>query len=266
MARVKIEIEGAIAVLLISNPPNGYMTDSLVGDLYRAFREVDGDPKTRSIIITGEAPGVFIQHYDLAELAEMSRRLHERGSRYSEQDHIPERKMDLLFRLIEASAKPVIAAINGNAMGFGCELAMACDLRVLHNGDYLLGQPEIRVGLIPGAGGTQRLARLVGVGRAMDLVLHGRRLSPREALNIGLVNEVCDQPVLVRAKERAEELVKLSPIAVAHAKRLVRGAFDDDLYSRLDRERAMFVDTLSTSQAHESLDTAVGQGIDFRHA
>lgn len=264
MSSVRTEIREAVAVIAVSNPPHGYMTDPLVRQLNKAFRAVERDAHVRVVIFTGGEDGVFIQHYDLRELDTLSRKLNGRGQRYDADTHVPEREMDLLFRAIESSAKPVIAALNGNVMGFGCELALACDFRVIQAGPYLMGQPEIRVGLVPGAGGTQRLARLVGPARALDLVLHGRRLSPAEALAHGLVNEVAQSAVLEVAQARAKQLVAMSPTALAHAKKLVRQACDVPLYRGLDAERALFVDTLASPEGLARVGAAIADGKDFR--
>jgi enoyl-CoA hydratase len=265
MSEVRTKIYGSAAVISVSNPPHGYMTHELVGELLRAFRAAERDRSVRTIVFTGANAGVFIQHYDLAELATLSRKLNARGDRYPEHAHTPEREMDVLFRRIEDGAKPVIAAINGNAMGFGCELALACDFRIAENGDHMLGQPEILVGLVPGAGGTQRLARVVGAARALELVLFGKRLSPAEALTVGLVHAVSDGSALELALEWASALDRLSATAVAHGKRLVHEAGVTQLHEGLQKERALFVDTLASPEAHERLDRAVRDGRDFRN-
>ncbi|VVE27093.1 enoyl-CoA hydratase/isomerase family protein [Pandoraea soli] len=264
MSEVRTRSYGSAAVITVSNPPHGYMTHELVGELLRAFRAAERDPLVRTVIFTGADAGVFIQHYELAELEALSRKLTRRGDRYTEHAHTPEREMDVLFRRIEDSAKPVIAAINGNAMGFGCELALACDFRIAESGNYLLGQPEILVGLVPGAGGTQRLARTVGAARALELVLFGRRLSPAEALAVGLVHEVSSGPVLDLTLEWAKRFDKLSPTAIAHGKRLIHQASETSLQEGLQKERALFVDTLATPEANERLYQAVREGRDFR--
>jgi enoyl-CoA hydratase len=264
MDDVRTHISDYVAVISVSNPPHGYMTHDLAGKLHQGFRSAERNDLVRVIIITGADPDVFIQHYNLAELSALSKKLNARAVRYNDRDHTPERDMDLLFRRIENSSKPVIAAINGNAMGFGCELALACDFRVMQAGPYLIGQPEIRVGLIPGAGGTQRLTRVVGMARAMDLVLHGRKLSPNEALAQGLVHEVCGGAVRAAALQRAHELTQLSPTALSHAKKLVHKAAAGELYAGLDAERSLFVDTLASPEALSLLDHAVRDGNDFR--
>jgi enoyl-CoA hydratase len=239
------------------------MDEELVGDLDRVTRRLERQDDVKVIVLTGQLPGIFVQHYNLHELEVLCRKLLERGASFGEHRHIPEREIDLVLRRLENGAKPVIAAINGNAMGGGMELALACDFRIAEEGDYLLGLPEIRVGMLPGAGGTQRLTRLVGVGKAMDLMLHGRRLSPREALAQGLVHEVAAS-ALDRALERARDLADMPAKALAHIKRLTYAAVEQSLYAGLDLERALFVDLLSSEESVEMMSALNRRGGDFR--
>jgi enoyl-CoA hydratase/carnithine racemase len=148
--------------------------------------------------------------------------------------------------LIESLGTPVVAAINGFALGGGCELALACDLRYA-SVRARLGQPEINLGIVPGWGGTQRLARICGVGVAKELVFTGRTVTADEALRIGLVNEIAD-PVLDRALETARELAEKAPVALALAKQLVNLAPD-----ALDREAEEFGDLFASEDAKEGL-------------
>ena len=264
MSHVDLSVADAIAVLRISNPPHGYMNDAVTDDLNRALRRVIARDDVKVIVLTGGEPDVFIQHFDLRDVETVVRKLNARGDRYGDGAHVPERGIDLMLRRIDMSPKPVIAAINGNAMGGGLELALACDFRLAQDGDYMIGLPEIRIGTLPGAGGTQRLARIVGPARALDLVLHGRRLSPREALAAGLVIEVTDGPVLERAMERARDLAAIPSNALASVKRLIREAADRPLYEGLDLERTLFMDLLTSPEALELVSTLNGRGGDFR--
>lgn len=263
MHSINITIERNIAIVRVSNPPAGYLNEHFVTDLDRAIRQVGRNDEVRVIIITGGQEGVFIQHYDLREVEAVSRKLNGRKSEYGEGRHVPERGVDLLLRRLESLGKPVIAAINGNAMGGGLELSLACDFRLVQGGDYLLGLPEIRIGALPGAGGTQRLARLVGPGVALDLVLHGRRFSPHDALAFGLVHEVTTEPVLARAIERASDLAQLPPKALGYVKRLIREAADRTLYQGLDLERTLFMDLLSSPESLELVEVLNRRGGDF---
>ncbi|MCC7182446.1 MAG: enoyl-CoA hydratase/isomerase family protein [Rhodocyclaceae bacterium] len=263
MSTVTTEIDAQIAVLRVANPPHGYLNDTITHALDRAVREIEANASAKVIVITGALPGVFIQHYDLRELEQTCRKLIERGWTTDGTRHIPERPVDLLFRRLESSRLPVIAAINGNTMGGGLELALACDFRVAQRGAYLLGLPEIRIGMLPGAGGTQRLTRLIGPGRALDLMLHGRRLSPDQALTYGLVHEL-DDDALENALVRARDLAKLPAKALAHVKSLVRQTADGPLYQALDRERALFLDLLSSPESVDMMAALNARGGDFR--
>jgi enoyl-CoA hydratase len=153
--------------------------------------------------------------------------------------------------LLETMPKPAIAAINGFALGGGCELALACDLRYAAS-TARLGQPEINLGIIPGWGGTQRLARVCGLGVAKDLVLTGRLVDADEALRLGLVNAVHD-PVLDKARETAELLAAKSPVALAAAKRALNRVLHGDHAKNLRLEAQEFGDLFATADAKEGM-------------
>jgi len=154
-------------------------------------------------------------------------------------------------QLLETMPKPTIAAINGFALGGGCELALACDLRYASSAAKL-GQPEINLGIIPGWGGTQRLARACGLGVAKDLILTGRVVDADEALRIGLVNGVHD-PVLDKAREVAALLASKGPLALAAAKRALNHALQGDHVENLEREADEFGDLFASEDAHEGM-------------
>ena len=154
-------------------------------------------------------------------------------------------------QLLETMSKPTIAAINGFALGGGCELALACDLRYASSAAKL-GQPEINLGIIPGWGGTQRLARVCGLGVAKDLILTGRVVDAEEALRIGLVNGVHD-PVLEKAGEVGALLASKSPLALAAAKRALNHALQGDHVDNLEREAAEFGELFASEDAHEGM-------------
>jgi enoyl-CoA hydratase len=154
-------------------------------------------------------------------------------------------------RLLETMPKPTIAAINGFALGGGCELAAACDIRYASTGARL-GQPEVNLGIIPGWGGTQRIARLCGLGVAKELIYTGRVIDAEEALRIGLVNEVHD-PVLDRARVVAAQLALKSPIALRAMKELANRALGGDHERNLQAEAATFGELFSSEDAREGL-------------
>jgi enoyl-CoA hydratase len=191
---VLYEKKGATAYVTL-NRPNvlNALNQRAIAELTRAFLDAQSDPAVRGGILTGAGDRAFIAGADISELARTSpvdakRQTHEGQA---------------LFKLIEALGKPVVAAVNGLALGGGCEAAMACTLRIAA-ANAKFGQPEVKLGLIPGFGGTQRLPRLVGKGRALQLILTGEMIAADEAYWIGLVNEVVEPQGLIR---RAEEIL-----------------------------------------------------------
>src|SRR6188474_1944939 len=175
-----LERDGAVAVLSINRPRvlNALNTET-ISELREAVLELKGDAAVRAVILTGAGEKAFVAGADITELTNVPA---------AQLKEYAERGQDV-FDLIEHMGKPVLAAINGYALGGGCELAMACTLRVAADTSRL-GQPEINLGLIPGYGGTQRLSRLVGSGRALEWLLTGDQISAAEAHRIGLVNRV----------------------------------------------------------------------------
>jgi enoyl-CoA hydratase len=267
MPQVRIEREGPVATITITNPPMGYMDAATVPELDAATAELEADPGVRAVVITGGLPGVFIRHYSVQDLERLSRNLREQGVQVDPDRLLPERDLDRVFRRMETMPKPVIAAINGLAMGGGFELTLACDLRIAEEGDYEVGLPEVKVGILPGAGGTQKLARLVGMPRALEMTLRGRTVSPAEALALGIVHEVVPAGASVsRAKEMAAEIAARSPKAVAHIKRLVRMTPETPLVDGLALERTLFLDLLVSDEALDLMSRMNAGDLDIRNA
>lgn len=267
MPQVRIEREGPVATITITNPPMGYMDAATVPELDAATIELEADPGVRAVVITGGLPGVFIRHYSVHELERLSRNLREQGVQVDPDRLLPERDLDRVFRRMETMPKPVIAAINGLAMGGGFELTLACDLRIAEEGDYEVGLPEVKVGILPGAGGTQKLARLVGMPRALEMTLRGRTVSPAEALALGIVHEVVPAGAsLARAQELAAEIATRSPQAVAHIKRLVRMTPETPLADGLALERTLFLDLLVSDEALDLMSRMNAGALDIRNA
>src|SRR5262250_1109901 len=176
-------------------------------DLKAAFEDARDDTAVRGVILTGAGDKAFIAGADIGELAQVTAVQAERSSTYGQE----------VLNLIENLGKPVIAAINGFALGGGCETAMACTIR-LATESARFGQPEVKLGVLPGGGGTQRLPRLVGKGRALQLILTGGMISAQEAYRIGLVNEVVPAANLIaRAEAILKEIAANAPIAVKYA-------------------------------------------------
>ena len=202
-----LERDGAIAVITINRPQvlNAHNTPT-VDELRRAILDLKHHASVRVVIVTGAGEKSFVAGADINELAVQSPA---QGKEHALRgQHV--------FDLIENMGKPVIAAINGYALGGGCELAMACTLRIASE-TAKLGQPEINLGIVPGYGGTQRLARLVGKGAALDLLLTGRQVTAAEALQLGLVNRVvAPADLLPAARTLAAELASKAPVAVQY--------------------------------------------------
>ncbi len=249
MTSATTENRGKIVILKAGDPETGFMDELGLEALHKEFRRAEASEETRAIIITGAAEGAFVQHFRLPEIEKTSRKLIERGASYGEDSYVGERTMDLLFHRFAASRLPIIAAMNGNAQGIGLELALACDYRIALDGDYLIGFPEIRLGTLPGAGGTQRLTRLIGTGPGMEMILFGEPVSPREALALRIVHSLSADDVLGSALARAEQLAGMPPLAVAYCKRLVHAAGSLSLREGLDLERRLFMDLLTREDA-----------------
>jgi enoyl-CoA hydratase len=205
LANVLYETKRAIAYVTVNRPKvlNALNTPTW-SDLRRAFERAREDDAVRGVILTGAGDKAFIAGADISELAHASAIDAERSSRVGQE----------VLDLIENLGKPVVAAINGFALGGGCETAMACTIRVAVE-HAKLGQPEVKLGLLPGGGGTQRLPRLVGKGRALQLILSGGMISAQEAFRIGLVNEVVPAADLIsRAEAILKEIAANAPVAV----------------------------------------------------
>lgn len=239
---IRIETDGAVRTLFTSNPPRNMMTSTTAAELDAAVADALADPAVRVLILTGGEPGVFIRHYDVAEIAMMLEAVEAGVATTAAPRHdVP------VYRLIDrllASDKPVIAAINGIAMGGGLETALACHLRIAEAGPFVIGLPETRIGIIPGAGGLQLLARVVGLARATELVLRGRVLAPEEAAALGVVHEVAPS-ALVRAHAVASDLAGLAPEALAQVLGMARRLADGQTVADgLQSAAVAFLETL----------------------
>ncbi|KAE8765886.1 enoyl-CoA hydratase/isomerase family protein [Georgenia thermotolerans] len=219
--------ENGVVVARYRNPPVNYYTDVALGELDAL---VDGlaTESVRALVLAGGTPGTFVTHFSPEEILAGIRdreALVRAGAVRSGRANRP------LGRLAELPF-PVIAAMNGDTMGFGYELALACDLRVGQRGNYRYGLPEVRLGVVPGAGGMQRLTRLVGLGRSLDMVLRARVFTPEDAYEHGLVDELADD-ALRTAVAIGREIAALPPVAVAAAKRALHAGADAPLTAAL---------------------------------
>jgi enoyl-CoA hydratase/carnithine racemase len=208
LSNVLYEQRGALAYVTVNRPK---VLNALNGatwrDLRSAFENAQNDPAVRGVILTGAGDKAFIAGADIGELAQATATDAERSSRRGQE----------VLDFIENLGKPVVAAINGFALGGGCETAMACTIRIAVD-HAKFGQPEVKLGLLPGGGGTQRLPRLIGKGRALQLILSGGLISAQEAYRIGLVNEIVPATALIpRAEAILNEIAANAPIAIQYA-------------------------------------------------
>jgi enoyl-CoA hydratase len=234
---VEVERRAAVAVVTIDRPEalNALDVETLT-ELCDRLGELAEDESARVVVLTGAGEKAFVAGADIKYMSGLDP---DGAKAWGALGHEA-------GRLLETMAKPTIAAVNGFALGGGCELALACDLRFASS-RARLGQPEINLGIVPGWGGTQRLARVCGLGAAKDLILTGRTVDAEEALRIGLVNEIAD-PVLDRVLEVADALAAKSPVALALAKRLVNLA-----PAALDAEADAFGELFASDDAREGL-------------
>lgn len=241
-ANLLIDRDQDIAVITVNRPKvlNALNRDTM-SELRQAALDLRHDGQVRSVIITGAGEKAFVAGADIGEIARLDAT---EGRAYvSSGQHV--------LDLIEHLGKPVVAAVNGFALGGGCELAMACTLRVAAE-TARFGQPEVKLGLIPGYGGTQRLARLVGKGRALDLLLTGRTIDATEALAMGLVNRVVPAATLLsEAKTLARSITANGPLAVRYAIEAVNRGFDATLADGALLEATLFGLALATEDARE---------------
>jgi len=217
LANVLYEKKGAIAYVTVNRPKvlNALNTPTWK-DLRTAFEDARDDTAVRGVILTGAGNKAFIAGADIGELAHVAAFEAEQSSRFGQE----------VLDLIENLGKPVVAAVNGFALGGGCETAMACTIRIAVE-TAKFGQPEVTLGLVPGGGGTQRLPRLVGKGCALQLILSGEMISAQEAYRIGLVNEiVAAADLITRAEAILTKIASNAPIAVKFALEAVNKGMD----------------------------------------
>jgi 2-oxoglutaroyl-CoA hydrolase len=238
---LRLERDGDVATITLDVPEKLNRVSMRARDqLAHLFEELGRDEGVRAIVLTGAGEKAFTAGGDIAGFLE---REPEELSRLAWNVAAPER-----------CPKPVIAKLRGYAFGVGLELALACDFRIASD-DVELGLPEVKIGMIPGSGGTQRLARMVGVGRAKDMVMRGRRIDAGEALAIGLVTEVVAPAELDAAVARlVDELRALSPLALALAKRVLNHAYDGPLGLGLEVEGLAYGLLRSTHDFQEGVE------------
>ncbi len=278
-ARIDVEREGRVETWRIDYPPHNFMSREMVAELDSLVRAAERNRSLGAVVITGAKPGLFVTHYDIAEIlagiegvglevspaaADASLRTvggltrlpqaRSRLKRTPASGLIELHELHDLFSRLGRLDQVVIAAIGGPAGGGGCELALACDLRYMADDAERIGLPEMTLGFPPGAGGTQRLARIIGPGRALELILEGRPLAPEHALDVGLVHRVVPSGRLLdTALETAERMARRAPGSVTALKRAVYEGSSAPLPAGLARERKWFLSAASRPAAVRAL-------------
>lgn len=238
----EVEEKGPVLILSYNNPPMNYLT----GEAMAEFRELMprlAEPDVRAVILQGKSEGLFITHFSVEDLIAMAESGYLKDADY-EAFHAGK---DYWF-LAQTLDKPVIAAMTGSTMGGGFETALGCDIRIAERGNYLIGLPEARLGILPGGAGLTRLTRLLGSANAIDIVLRGRVFAPDDALARGLVHEVADD-ARARALELAEEMASLPTVAARAIKTAVYQGAEQSLEEALILESKGFYDCMISDDA-----------------
>ncbi|HXW83617.1 MAG TPA: enoyl-CoA hydratase/isomerase family protein [Candidatus Binataceae bacterium] len=255
MQHFKVEQNGLVQTWTISNPPMNYMTAPMSRELLELVGRAESDENVRAIVITGGVAGKFITHYSVDELAAAAADPAACARTFPAASEGFHRMLDRIMLM----PKAVIAAINGDCMGGGYELALACDLRLAADGPYQIGLPEATLGILPGGGGTQRLPRLIGRGRALEVMLFGNVYPPREAEPMGMVNRVLPADELMPfALDWAATLAKKPPRSIASIKRAVHLGADKELPAGLYVERQEMTSVMCSEDARRIM-TAYNQ-------
>ncbi len=247
--QIEVRKENKVAVCTICNPPRNLMNSRTVRELEAFIQELEADDSVRAVVFTGGVDGIFITHYDVSELSAIP------GRRAPvEPLKAPEMPFHRLLLRLERLPKPVMAAINGQCGGGGCEFALACDLRIMAIGDFSIGQPEVNVGIIPGGGGTQRLPRVIGEAKALEMMLLGSVVGAEEAERIGLVHKaVPAADFMSTVMALAQRLAQGAPIAQGLIKRCVYEGRAAPLEDGLQIEWEAFMQALRSEDAREAM-------------
>ncbi len=238
--KLHLEVSDGIAVVTLDNPKVNALARSLLEEMHTVFDEIAGRADVGVVVLTG-AGRAFIAGADISELNSLDAR---GAQAYSQNGQA-------LLNKIERLPQPVIAAVNGFALGGGSEVAMACTLRIASEA-AVFGQPEVKLGVIAGFGGTQRLPRLVGAGRALEILLTGANVTAEEAYRIGLANRVVPAEALLdEAKKLAAEILAQGPVAIRHTKQAVYRGLDNPIAEGLRAEADLFGLTFAGDDARE---------------
>ena len=256
---LEIEDQGQIIICYLSNPPTHTLTAQGLLEIHDFLDSLVSNKELRILAFTGAGEDVFIRHYEVGELADTAEKNIGRQEETKKPDNNPIKELHgfhkMLLKIRDLDAI-VVAGINGNTAGGGCEFSLGCDLRVMSSGDYFIGLPETSVGILPGGGGTQRLARLIGSSRALDLILHGQLISNVKALEFGIINEILPKESFLKSlKEYCQILANRAPIALREVKRAIHRGMDLPLEEALLLEQEAFNKTMNSKAAANAMRT-----------
>ena len=249
---LRIIDEGQIVTCYLSNPPTHTLTAEGVIEIHKFLDIMEAKKDLRVLAFTGDGDEVFIKHYEVGELAETA----EKNLNKTQVNSDPKELHGfhrMLLRLRDLDAI-VVAGINGNTAGGGCEFSLGCDLRIMSDGDYKIGLPETSVGILPGGGGTQRLARLIGASRALDLILHARLLTPHEAESYGIINKIIPHKNFHEGLNHyCQDIANRAPIALSQVKKIIHKGLDMTLEEGLLLEQKAFDITMNSEDAAQAM-------------
>ena len=245
---LRVEDNGHYIICYLSNPPTHTLTSSGVAEIHEFLDLVEKRKDLRVLAFTGEGKGVFIKHYEVGELADSAEKNLESTETKNDTEELHAFHR-MLLRLRELDAI-VVAGINGNTAGGGCEFSLGCDLRIMSEGDHLIGLPETSVGILPGGGGTQRLSRLIGSSRALDLILHAKLLTSDEAHNLGIINKLIPEEKFEdELAAYCKDLANRAPIALSQVKKIIHQGLEMTLEESLLLEQKAFDVTMNSKDA-----------------
>ena len=249
---LRIEDNGNYVICYLSNPPTHTLTSSGVNEIHTFLDQIEKRDDLRVLAFTGDGENVFIKHYEVGELANTAERnLETKKDKQDPKELHAFHTMLLRLRDLDAI---VVAGINGNTAGGGCEFSLGCDLRIMAEGNFLIGLPETSVGILPGGGGTQRLSRLIGSSRALDLILHAQLVSPKEAFDLGIINKLVSEASFNQELiSYCEDLSNRAPIALQQVKKIIHQGLEMTLEESLLVEQKAFDVTMNSKDAARAM-------------
>ena len=249
---LRIEDNGNYVICYLSNPPTHTLTSSGVNEIHTFLDQIEKRDDLRVLAFTGDGENVFIKHYEVGELANTAERnLETKKDKQDPKELHAFHTMLLRLRDLDAI---VVAGINGNTAGGGCEFSLGCDLRIMADGNFLIGLPETSVGILPGGGGTQRLSRLIGSSRALDMILHAQLLSPKEAFDLGIINKLVSEASFNQELiSYCEDLSNRAPIALQQVKKIIHQGLEMTLEESLLLEQKAFDVTMNSKDAARAM-------------